>query len=307
MRGIVIKSTGSWCSVKGEDGTKTECRIKGKFREDEIKSTNPVAVGDVVDFALEKDGTGMIASIEPRKNYIIRKATKLSKQTHIIASNMDGALLVVSLKFPETMTGFIDRFLVTAEAYSIPAVIVFNKIDLYDEKAKSKLNELKNAYEKIGYKCLAVSAETGEKIDILKNEMKGKTLLLAGNSGVGKSTIINKIEPALNLKISEISNAHKMGIHTTTFAEMFELSLGANIIDTPGLKSFGIVDFQKEELFHYFPEMFRLVNECKFGNCTHINEPGCAVKKALEKGEIAQHRYQNYLDIYNGDEMEVQY
>lgn len=307
MKGIVTKSTGSWCTVRGEDGIKRECRVKGKFRIDEIKSTNPVAVGDRVIFEMEKDNTGVIDTIEPRKNYIIRKATKLSKQTHIIAANMDQAILVVSLVFPETMTGFIDRFLVTAEAYSIPPVIVFNKIDLYDERTVEKMKYLQTIYEKIGYQCLAISAEKGINLELLKNVIKGKVSLLAGNSGVGKSTIINKIEPGLNLKIAEVSQAHHMGIHTTTFAEMYELSFGAFIIDTPGLKSFGIVDFHKEELFHYFPEMFGIVSECKFGNCTHINEPGCAVKKAVEKGEIAQHRYQNYLDIYYGDELKVEY
>lgn len=307
MKGIVTKSTGSWCTVRDESGIKTECRVKGKFRVDEIKSTNPVAVGDKVVFQMEKDNTGIIGAIEPRKNYIIRKATKLSKQTHIIAANIDQALLVISLAFPETMTGFIDRFLVTAEAYSIPSVLVFNKIDLYDEKTMEKLKYLIGVYEKIGYQCLSVSAEKEINLTDLKNIMKGKISLLAGNSGVGKSTIINKIEPGLDLKISEVSQAHRTGTHTTTFAEMFELGFGASIIDTPGLKSFGIVDFRKEELFHYFPEMFRIVSDCKFSDCTHINEPGCAVKKAVEKGEIASHRYQNYLDIYYGDELEVEY
>ncbi len=307
MKGIVTKSTGSWCTVRGEDGMKRECRVKGKFRVDEIKSTNPVAVGDRVGFQMEKDNTGVIDTIEPRKNYIIRKATKLSKQTHIIAANLDQAILVVSLVFPETMTGFIDRFLVTAEAYSIPSVIVFNKIDLYDEKARERLKYLMAVYEKIGYPCLEISAEKEINLPQLMEVMKGRTSLLAGNSGVGKSTIINKIEPGLDLKISEVSQAHHLGTHTTTFAEMFDLSFGAFIIDTPGLKSFGIVDFHKEELFHYFPEMFRIISDCKFSNCTHINEPGCAVKKAVEKGEIAQHRYQNYLDIYYGDELKVEY
>ena len=307
MKGIVTKSTGSWCTVRGEDGMKRECRVKGKFRVDEIKSTNPVAVGDRVGFQMEKDNTGVIDTIEPRKNYIIRKATKLSKQTHIIAANLDQAILVVSLVFPETMTGFIDRFLVTAEAYSIPSVIVFNKIDLYDEKARERLKYLMAVYEKIGYPCLEISAEKEINLPQLMEVMKARTCLLAGNSGVGKSTIINKIEPGLDLKISEVSQAHHLGTHTTTFAEMFDLSFGAFIIDTPGLKSFGIVDFHKEELFHYFPEMFRIISDCKFSNCTHINEPGCAVKKAVEKGEIAQHRYQNYLDIYYGDELKVEY
>lgn len=307
MKGIVIKSTGSWFSVKGENGEKTECRVKGKFRNAEIKNTNPISVGDHVIFNLEKDLTGVIDHIEPRRNYIIRKATKLSKQTHIIAANIDQSILIVSLAFPETMTGFIDRFLVTAEAYSIPSVLVFNKTDLYDEKRTGKLNSLVTTYEKIGYKCLSVSAEKQINLHQLKEIMAGKISLLAGNSGVGKSTLINKIEPGLDLKIAAVSSAHHLGTHTTTFAEMHELGFGGFVIDTPGLKSFGIVDFRKEELFHYFPEMFRIVQDCKFGNCTHINEPGCAVKKAVESGEIALHRYQNYLDIYNGDEMDVEY
>jgi ribosome biogenesis GTPase / thiamine phosphate phosphatase len=307
MKGIVTKSTGSWCIVKDDAGIKRECRVKGKFRVDEIKSTNPVAVGDKVVFQMEKDNTGIIETIEPRKNYIIRKATKLSKQTHIIAANIDQALLVVSLVFPETMTGFIDRFLVTAEAYSIPSVLVFNKIDLYDEKTMEKLKYLVSVYEKIGYRCILVSAEKETNFDMLKGIMQGKVSLLAGNSGVGKSSIINKLEPGLDLKIADVSLAHHTGTHTTTFAEMFDLGFGASIIDTPGLKSFGIVDFRKEELFHYFPEMFRIVSDCKFSDCTHINEPGCAVKKALESGEVAAHRYQNYLDIYYGDELEVEY
>lgn len=307
MEGIVTKSTGSWCTVKRDDGLKTECRVKGKFRTDEIKSTNPVAVGDRVEFQLEKDSTGMIETIKPRKNYIIRKATKLSKQTHIIASNIDQALLIVSLVNPETLTGFIDRFLVTAEAYSIPSLIVFNKTDLYSSADIEKMHYLSAVYENVGYKSLTVSAEKSINLELLKEIMMGKTSLLAGNSGVGKSTLINKLEPGLNLKVSEISEAHQMGTHTTTFAEMYDLSMGASIIDTPGLKSFGIVDFRKEELFHYFPEMFRLVDQCRFGNCNHINEPGCAVKNAVEEGTIAGHRYQNYLDIYYGDELEVKY
>ncbi len=307
MKGLVTKSTGSWCMVRGEEGINYECRMKGKFRNDGIKSTNPVAVGDKVEFQMEKDGKGIIDSIEPRNNYIIRKATNLSKQTHIIAVNMDQAILVVSLVFPETLTGFIDRFLVTAEAYSIPPLILFNKIDLYNPAILEKLRDLERVYTSIGYPCISVSAEKEINLEAIKNVLKGKISLLAGNSGVGKTTLINKLEPGFDLKTGIVSQAHHMGIHTTTFAEMFELNFGGFVIDTPGLKSFGIVDFQKEELFHYFPEMFGIVGDCKFGNCTHINEPGCAVKKALEKGEIAPHRYENYLNIYNGDEMEVKY
>lgn len=301
-KGIVVKSTGSWYIVDTEN-EKVSCRLKGKFRMKGIKSTNPVAVGDVVFFEYEKGKeTGVITKIEERKNYIIRKSVNLSKQTHIIATNIDIAFLLITVEYPKTYTGFIDRFLATAEAYNIHCVLLFNKIDLYDKNLQKEKEKLQEIYKNIGYTCLDISALEKTNIDELKNLMKDKTCLLSGHSGAGKSTLINAIEPSLSLKTNELSEQHKQGQHTTTFAEMHSLSFGGYIIDTPGIKGFGVVDFEPEEVTDYFPEFFKLKSECKFNNCLHINEPNCAVKEALETGEISESRYISYLQIIEGDE-----
>lgn len=304
MKGIVIKSTGSWYAVRLSDGTKIDARIKGKFRLKNIKSTNPVAVGDVVTLKKEEDGTGVISDIEKRKNYIVRKSINLSKRSHILAANVDQAILIVTLSQPKTYTAFIDRFLVSAEAYHIPTIIVFNKIDIYSDEEKDELSYLKHCYEKIGYQCLTVSATEKTNIDSVIEVMKDKVSVISGHSGVGKTTLLNTIEPSLDLKTSEISEMHQQGKHTTTFAEMFELHFGGFLIDTPGIKAFGLIDFKKEELSHYFLEMRGLLNGCHFNNCVHVNEPKCAVKDALENDEISPFRYNNYVSIYNDDEDE---
>lgn len=305
MTGLVYKSTGSWYTVKTLNGKVYECRIKGRFRLKGIKSTNPIAVGDYVEFELETKNnqeTGVIYRIQDRKNYIVRKSVKLSKQTHIIASNIDQVFLLITINNPPTFTSFIDRFLITAEAYSIKTVLLFNKIDTYDEDTLLEVKYLAALYRKIGYECIGVSAKTGKNIDKVKALMKGKVSMFSGHSGVGKSTLINAIEPGLNLKTKEISEQHQQGQHTTTFAEMFDLSFGAKIIDTPGIKGFGVVDMEKEEVGDYFPEFFELKQHCKFNNCLHLKEPQCAVKKALENGEIAYSRYRSYLQILEGEE-----
>lgn len=305
MKGIVYKSTGSWYSVKAENGTFYDCRIKGKFRIGGIKSTNPVAVGDHVDFDIEKKGdetVGVIKHIDERENYIIRKSVNLSKQTHIIAANIDVAFLLITLNNPPTFTTFIDRFLVTAEAYHIKAVLLFNKIDTYNEDELLEIKFLAALYRKIGYECIGISAVTGKNIDKVKAIMKDKVTMFSGHSGVGKSTLINAIEPDLDLKTSKISEQHLQGQHTTTFAEMFDLSFGGQIIDTPGIKGFGVVEMDKEELGDYFPEFFELKENCKFNNCLHLEEPQCAVKEALENEEIAWSRYKSYLQILEGEE-----
>jgi len=304
LKGIVIKSTGSWYAVRLSDGTKIDARIKGKFRLKNIKSTNPVAVGDVVTLKKEEDGTGVISDIEKRKNYIVRKSINLSKRSHILAANVDQAILIVTLSQPKTYTAFIDRFLVSAEAYHIPTIIVFNKIDIYSDEEKDELSYLKHCYEKIGYQCLTVSATEKTNIDSVIEVMKDKVSVISGHSGVGKTTLLNTIEPSLDLKTSEISEMHQQGKHTTTFAEMFELHFGGFLIDTPGIKAFGLIDFKKEELSHYFLEMRGLLNGCHFNNCVHVNEPKCAVKDALENDEISPFRYNNYVSIYNDDEDE---
>ena len=305
MTGIVYKSTGSWYLVKANNGSFYECRMKGKFRIQGIKSTNPIAIGDVVDFEIETKNdteTGVIKTIHDRTNYIIRKSVNLSKQTHIIAANVDQVFLLITIDNPPTFTTFIDRFLVTAEAYSVPTVLVFNKIDSYEIEQRAEVLYLKDIYEKIGYTCIEVSATENKNVDIVKEMMVGKTSMFVGHSGVGKSTLVNAIEPMLELKTKEISNQHKQGQHTTTFAEMFDLSFNASIIDTPGIKGFGVVDMEKEEVDDYFPEFLAVKNDCKFNNCLHVEEPKCAVKDAVENEEISYSRYKSYLQIIAGEE-----
>jgi ribosome biogenesis GTPase len=305
MTGIVYKSTGSWYLVKAENDAFYKCRIKGKFRLQGIKSTNPLAVGDVVDFEIETNNdveTGVINVIHERSNYIIRKSVNLSKQTHIIAANVDLVFLLITINNPPTFTTFIDRFLVTAEAYSVDTVLIFNKIDSYALEQRAEIMYLKDIYEKIGYTCIEVSATENKNVDTVKELMTGKTSMFIGHSGVGKSTLVNTIEPTLDLKTKEISNQHKQGQHTTTFAEMFDLSFDARIIDTPGIKGFGIVDMEKEEIDSYFPEFLAVKNGCKFNNCLHVEEPKCAVKDAVEDEEISYSRYKSYLQIIAGEE-----
>jgi len=305
MRGIVYKSTGAWYTVKSEDGEFFECRIKGKFRIQGIKSTNPVAVGDKVSFEIEEVGdekVGVITEIEDRSNYIIRKSVKLSAQTHIIAANIDQVFLIVTIRNPKTYTIFIDRFLATAVAYDIPAVLLFNKMDIYDEAEVQEIEKLMALYTDIGYTCYGISAKTGVGIGEIKSSMEAKTSMFAGHSGVGKSTLINLISPDINIKTTEISEQHLQGRHTTTFAEMYDLDFGARIIDTPGIKGFGIVDMDPDEIGDYFPELFRLKADCKFNNCLHLDEPKCAVKKALEEGEISESRYMSYVQMVTGEE-----
>jgi len=305
MTGTVYKSTGSWYTVKSEDGDFMECRIKGKFRMKGIKSTNPIAVGDVVDYEVDETSdksTGTINKIHERKNYIVRKSVNLSHQMHIIASNIDRVFLLVTINNPPTTTSFIDRFLVTAEAYKIETVIVFNKIDTLNDASLDEQLYLQYIYEQIGYKCLRVSATKMKGVDELKKMMIGKVSMFSGHSGVGKSTLVNAMEPSLDLKTKNISEQSKQGQHTTTFAEMFDLSFNAKIIDTPGIKGFGIVDMEKEEVSGYFPEFFALQDQCRFNNCLHKEEPNCAVKAALERDEIAWSRYRSYLQILEGEE-----
>jgi ribosome biogenesis GTPase len=309
LKGVVIKSTGSWYTVLTDEGVVLECRIKGLFRIKGIKTTNPVAVGDKVEFDIEQDGRGVIHTIGDRKNYIIRRSINLSKQSHIIAANVDQAFLVVTLAMPRTSAGFIDRFLLTAEAYHIPTFIIFNKVDLFesDEELMQELNDFISIYTSIGYTCLKVSATENTEIEELKNISKDKITLISGHSGVGKSTLVNAMDQALNLRVGEISDAHSKGKHTTTFAEMHPLSYGGFIIDSPGIKELGLVDMEKEEISDYFPEMRSIRNNCKFNNCLHLNEPKCAVLEAVEKGEIALSRYNSYLGIMNGEELKIEY
>jgi len=305
MKGTVYKSTGSWYTVKTEQGVFYECRLKGKFRIKGIKSTNPVAVGDHVYFEIDNKGDdefGVIYEIGERENYIIRKSVNLSKQTQIIAANIDIAFLLVTLNNPPTFTAFIDRFLVASEAYKIKAVLLFNKVDSYTKEELDEVKYLAHLYRTIGYECIGISATTGKNIDKVKQLMIGKVSVFSGHSGVGKSTLVNTIEPSLNLKTKEISDQHLQGQHTTTFAEMYDLSFDARIIDTPGIKGFGMVEIDKEELAGYYPEFFKLKEHCKFNNCLHVEEPKCAVKEALENDEIAWSRYKSYLQILEGDE-----
>ena len=299
MKGLVIKNTGSWYSVKTDEGNLVECKIKGNFRLKGIRSTNPVAVGDRVEIVTNQEGTAFISGIEDRRNYIIRKSQNLSKQSHIIAANVDLAFLVATIAHPQTSTTFIDRFLASAEAYSVPVVIVFNKVDLLqdDEDAMRYLDMMVNLYETVGYRCVRVSAVTGEGLDQLQSMLHDQITLLSGNSGVGKSTIINRLLPGVNLRTAEISEALGSGMHTTTFSEMLPLPQGGYLIDTPGVKGFGSFNMQPEEIGSYFKEIFHFSKDCRFSNCTHTHEPGCAVIKAVEDHYIALSRYQSYLGM----------
>ena len=297
MHGLVIKNTGSWYTVKTDEGVIIESKIKGNFRLKGIRSTNPVAVGDRVELILNQEGTAFISAIEDRRNYIIRKSSNLSKQSHILAANIDQALLLVTVNRPQTSTTFIDRFLASAEAYRIPVVLLFNKIDLLDASERRYQELLSRLYTTIGYRCLALSAQTGEGIEALRELLMGQISLLSGNSGVGKSTLINCLLPDAHLRTAEISDAHNAGMHTTTFSEMLPLPEGGYVIDTPGIKGFGTFDIEREELGSYFKEIFRLSKDCRFNNCTHTHEPGCAVLQALQNHVVAESRYQSYLNM----------
>ena len=297
MQGTVVKSSGSVYGVRAMDGSLIECRVKGNFRLKGIRSTNPVAVGDHVKYDVREDGTAYIVEILERKNYIVRKASNLSKQSHILAANLDLCFLIVTISHPATATTFIDRFLAAAEAYRVPVVIVFNKIDIYGSSEREELEYLTALYSSIGYRCLHTSATDNVGIDALKEMMRGKVSLLAGNSGVGKSSLVNAIAPVIAARVGEISRTHDTGMHTTTYTEMFEFMPQSYIVDTPGVKGFGTYDMEVEEISHYFVEFFELSKDCRYGNCTHTHEPGCAVLKALEDGRLAPSRYQSYLSM----------
>lgn len=302
MKGLVIRNTGSWYQVKAEDGSVIDCKIKGNFRLKGIRSTNPVAVGDYVQIITNNEGTALISEIEDRKNYIIRRSSNLSKQSHIIAANLDQCFLIITVNYPETSTIFIDRFLASAEAYRIPVRLIFNKVDCYNEEELHYLEGLINLYTHIGYPCHKVSALTGEGVDELKSEMAGKVTLFSGNSGVGKSTLINAILPEIKAKTGEISAYHNKGTHTTTFSEMFPMENGGYLIDTPGIKGFGTFDMEQEEVGHYFKEIFEFSAQCKYNNCTHVHEPGCAVRAAVEQHLISESRYTSYLNMLEDKE-----
>ena len=297
MRGTVVKSSGSVYGVRAVDGTLVDCRVKGNFRLKGIRSTNPVAVGDNVLFDVREDGTAYIVEILERRNYIVRKASNLSKQSHILAANLDLCFLIVTINHPATATTFIDRFLAAAEAYRVPVVLVFNKVDIYNDAEREELEYLTALYESIGYRCLHTSAVGLQGIDGLRDMMRGKVSLLAGNSGVGKSSIVNAVAPEIAARVGEISKSHDTGMHTTTYTEMFEFMPGSYIVDTPGVKGFGTYDMEVEEISHYFVEFFKLSKDCRYSNCTHTHEPGCAVLEALENGKLAPSRYQSYLSM----------
>lgn len=305
--GKVLKSTGKWYLVEMENGSVINCRIRVKFKLDGLKTTNPVAVGDIVDVdeAEDNEGNRVITKIHERQNYIVRKSTNLSKQMQILAANIDRAYLLVTIHSPVTHLAFIDRFLVSAESFRIPTTILINKADLLSEEDNEYADALIYLYESIGYPCFKISAENNQNIEFLKEEINGKQVMISGHSGVGKSTLVNAIDPDLNLKTGEISKAHAQGQHTTTFAEMHQLASGGYIIDTPGIRAFGIVDLEKEHIAHYFPEMRELLGECRFHNCKHLNEPQCAVKEAVENGSISESRYQTYLQLMEEDPNDV--
>lgn len=300
--GLVIKNTGSWYTVLTDGGNTIDCKIKGNFRLKGIRSTNPVAVGDRVEIVRNQEGTAFITNICDRRNYIIRKSSNLSKQSHIIAANVDQAFLIVTVKYPETSTTFIDRFLASAEAYSVPVILVFNKVDLLQDNERRYLDMMVTLYEMVGYDCLKVSAETKEGMDRLLPLLKDKITLFSGNSGVGKSTMLNFIVPGAELRTAEISDAHNTGMHTTTFSEMLPLTDGGWVIDTPGIKGFGTFNMEPEEICGYFKEIFKFSKDCRFNNCTHTHEPGCAVRKAVEEHYIAESRYVSYLSMLEDKE-----
>lgn len=303
MNGLVIKNTGSWYIVRTGDGRDVECKVKGNFRLKGIRSTNPVAVGDRVQIAENREGTAFITEIEDRKNYIIRRASNLSKQSHILAANLDQCMLIVTVNYPETSTTFIDRFLATAEAYRVPVLLLFNKTDLYDEDDRRYLEGLVHLYTTIGYPCLKVSAIQGQGMEEVKAKLRGRITLFSGNSGVGKSTLINALLPGTDARTGEISALHNKGMHTTTFSEMYPVdNEGGYIIDTPGIKGFGTFDMETEEIGHYFPEIFKASAECRYSNCTHRHEPGCAVLQAVEEHRISQSRYASYLSMLDDKE-----
>lgn len=302
MKGLVIRNTGSWYLVKTNDGNYVECKIKGSFRLKGIRSTNPVAVGDHVQIIMNQEGTAFINEIEDRKNYMVRRASNLSKQSHILAANLDQCVLVVTVNFPETSTTFIDRFLASAEAYRIPVKLIFNKVDAYSEEELHYLDQLIHLYTTIGYPCLKVSALQGEGIEAVNEILKGNITLFSGHSGVGKSTLINAILPDLDIRTGEISTYHNKGMHTTTFSEMFPVPGDGYIIDTPGIKGFGTFDMEEEEIGHYFPEIFKTSADCRYNNCTHRQEPGCAVRKAVEEHYISESRYTSYLNMLEDKE-----